>query len=239
MLGWPLKVTLNAANGFDWKFQHCGETNLKPEPVPAHLDYDFWLGPAPFKPYNEKRVHKKFRGYWDYDGGGLGDMGQHYLDPVQWFLGKDHTSPIEIEVDTYPQHPDAVLPWFRIEMKYADGCRIILDGESRDRGAPYVEGPEGKLYRGLESNIPNLSGKLASLPDPEPQMTDFVEAVRTRKRFVVNEDNGHRSCTLVNLGKVALRTGRSLRFDPERQEFIDDDEANRLIDQSMRSPWHL
>ncbi|MCL4218063.1 MAG: Gfo/Idh/MocA family oxidoreductase, partial [Candidatus Hydrogenedentes bacterium] len=86
MLGWPLKVTVGATTGFDWKFYWSGLTDLAPQPVPADLDYDFWLGPAPFKPYHPHRVHQTFRGYWDYDGGGLGDMGQHYLDPVQYIL---------------------------------------------------------------------------------------------------------------------------------------------------------
>ena len=71
----------------------------------------FWLGPAPYKPYNPHRVHQTFRGYWDYDGGGLGDMGQHYIDPVQYFLGKDNTSPVKVEVDAPQQHPDAVGTW--------------------------------------------------------------------------------------------------------------------------------
>jgi len=88
-LGWPLKVTVSGITGFDWKFFWSGEHNLKPEPVPENLDYEMWLGPAPYKPYNALRVHANFRGYWDYDGGGLGDMGQHYLDPVQYLLGKD------------------------------------------------------------------------------------------------------------------------------------------------------
>ncbi|NMC42099.1 MAG: Gfo/Idh/MocA family oxidoreductase, partial [Bacteroidales bacterium] len=72
VLGWPLKVTVSGITGFDWKFYWSGQHNLKPEPVPPELDYDFWLGPAPWKPYNPERVHSKFRGYWDYDGGGLG-----------------------------------------------------------------------------------------------------------------------------------------------------------------------
>ena len=67
--------------------------SLPPEPVPPELDYDFWLGPAPYKPYHPHRVHGTFRGYWDYDGGGLGDMGQHYLDPVQYILDKDDDEP--------------------------------------------------------------------------------------------------------------------------------------------------
>jgi hypothetical protein len=84
ILGWPLKVTISGVTGFNWKFYWVGKTNLEPKPVPAELDYDMWLGPAPYKPYNPHRVHSTFRGYWDYDGGGLGDMGQHYIDPVQY-----------------------------------------------------------------------------------------------------------------------------------------------------------
>ena len=94
MLGWPLKVVVSGTTGFTWKFFWVGKENLVPQPVPANLNYDMWLGPAPFKPYNEHRTHQTFRGYWDYDGGGLTDMGQHYLDPVQYLLGKDKTSPV-------------------------------------------------------------------------------------------------------------------------------------------------
>jgi predicted dehydrogenase len=238
LLGWPLKATVSAATGFDWKFYWSGLTNLRPEPVPPELDYDFWLGPAPYKPYHPHRVHGTFRGYWDYDGGGLGDMGMHYLDPVQYLLDKDGTSPVEISADCPQQHPDACGAWRRIEMKYADGCVIVLDGENRDKNAPFLEGPDGKLFRGLESDIPNLKAVLATLPDPEPQVIDFAEAVRTRRRFALNERNAHRSCTLVNLGKIAVQLGRKLQYDPEKERFAGDEEANRLIDQPMRAPWH-
>src|SRR5438094_4814602 len=142
LLGWPLKVTVGGPTGFDWKQnQWCGRTDLTPQPVPPELDYDLWLGPAPKKPYHPHRVHQTFRGYWDYDGGGLGDMGQHYLDPVQYILAKDNESPVEIEADAPPQHPDAVGTWRRIRLKYADGCEIILDGEDKDKNAAYIAGP--------------------------------------------------------------------------------------------------
>ena len=239
LLGWPLKVTVSAATGFDWKFYWSGRTDLVPEPVPPELDYEFWLGPAPFKPYHPHRVHGTFRGYWDYDGGGLGDMGMHYLDPVQYILDKDGTSPVEVRADCPQQHPDACGAWRRIEMTYADGCVIVLDGEGRDDRTPFLEGPRGRLYRGFESDIPNLRAELAAWPDPPPQLADFAEAVRTRRPFALNERNGHRSCTLVNLGKVAVQLGRPLRFDPDAMRFIGDDEANRLADQPMRAPWGL
>lgn len=237
LLGWPLKVTVGKHTGFDWKFYWVGKDNLTPEPVPAELDYNSWLGPAPYKPYNPHRVHQTFRGYWDYDGGGLSDMGQHYLDPVQYFLGKDDTSPISVEIDAPQQHTDAVGTWRRITYTYADGCQIILDGEGKDTNAAYIEGPKGKLYAGFRSDIPDLERKLAALPDPEFQLTSFVESVKTRRKFALNEENGHRSCNIVNIGLVALRLGRSLKFDPVKQEFIDDEGANRLKNPVMRAPF--
>ncbi len=239
VLGWPLTVNISGVTGFNWKFYWVGKSNLEPTPVPADLDYDMWLGPAPYKPYNPHRVHTTFRGYWDYDGGGLGDMGQHYIDPVQYILGKDNTSPVKVEVDCPQQHDDAVGTWRKITFTYADGCKIILDGENKNPDAAYIEGPKGKIFKGFKSTIPNLLQMIDSFPDPAPQVTSFSESVKTRQKFALNEINGHNSCTVVNMGKVALQLGRSLRFDPLKQEFIDDEAANRLINQPMRGPWKI
>ena len=201
-----------------------------------------WLGPAPYKPYNVHRTHQTFRGYWDYDGGGLTDMGQHYLDPVQYMLGKDEEFPVKVEIDAPQQHPDAVGIWRKITYTYADGCQIVLEGEGYESPGkvPYIEGPKGKVYKGFECTIPNVQELINSLPDPEPQRTDFLECVRTRQKFALNEQNGHHSCTLVNMGAVGLRLGRKvLNFDPATQRFIGDDAANALINQPMRGEWKL
>lgn len=239
VLGWPLTVNISGVTGFNWKFYWVGKSNLEPMPVPAELDYDMWLGPAPYKPYNPHRVHTTFRGYWDYDGGGLGDMGQHYIDPVQYILGKDNTSPVKVEVDCPQQHDDAVGTWRKITFTYADGCKIILDGENKNPDAAYIEGPKGKIYKGFKSTIPNLLQMIDSFPDPAPQVTSFSESVKTRQKFALNEINGHNSCTVVNMGKIALQLGRTLQFDPLKQEFINDEAANRLINQPMRGPWKI
>lgn len=242
LLGWPLKVVVSGTTGFTWKFFWVGKENLQPEPVPSYLDYNLWLGPAPYKPYNVHRTHQTFRGYWDYDGGGLTDMGQHYLDPVQYLLGKDDTSPIKIEVDAPQQHPDAVGIWRKITYTYDDGCQIVLEGEGFESAGKtaYIEGPKGKVFKGFECTIPDIMNKLAEYPDPEPQRTDFLECVRTRQKFALNEVNGHRSCTLVNLGAVALRLNRDkLDFDPKTMMFVNDDAANAMINQPMRSPWAI
>ncbi|NGM62780.1 Gfo/Idh/MocA family oxidoreductase [Sphingobacterium sp. SGG-5] len=240
LLGWPLTVTVGKHTGFDWKFYWVGKENLKPEPVPDELDYDFWLGPAPYKPYNTHRVHSTFRGYWDYDGGGLADMGQHYLDPVQYFLGKDNESPVKVEIDAPQQHPDAVGTWRKIVYTYADGCKIVLDGEGKINNVPYIQGPKGKLYPGFRSDIPDLNAKLSEFPEPPEQVVNFSDAVRNRSKFALNEENGHRSCTLINMALVGLRLGRSvLHFDSEKQLFLNDETANRYIDPPMRAPWSL
>ena len=239
LLGWPLTVTVSKTTGFDWKFYWVGKTQMETQPVPAELDYDRWLGPAPFKPYHAHRVHGTFRGYWDYDGGGLGDMGQHYIDPIQYFLEKDHTNPVLVEVDAEQQHPDACGTFRKLTFTYEDGCKIILDGEAKDPDAAYIEGPGGKLFAGFKSTIPNLKEKLAMMPDPLPQVIDFLDSIKYRTPFALNESNGFRSCTIINIGKIALQLGRSLRFDPVTQLFINDDEANRMINPPMRSPWHI
>ena len=239
LLGWPLKVTVSKHTGFDWKFYWIGKTDLTPQPVPLELDYEAWLGPAPYKPYHVHRTHGTFRGYWDYDGGALGDMGQHYMDPVQYLLGKDGTSPIFIEVDAPVQDKDAVGIFNRITYTYADGCQIVLDGEGKDDKVAYIEGPKGKLYKNFKTDIPDLDRKLAEFPEPAAQQTDFVDAVKNRKTFALNEANGYRSCTLVNLGLIAMRVHRNLKFDPIKQEIVGDEEAKQLMDQPMRAPYIL
>ena len=237
LLGWPLKAVVGSVTGFSWKFNWSGLTNVTPEPVPEHFDYDLWLGPDPYKPNHRHRTHGTFRGYWDYDGGGLGDMGQHYLDPVQYLLEKDNTNPVKVEIDCPPQHPDAVGSFRRITYTYADGCQIILDGNDSLKEAPFIEGPKGKIWPGLKSDIPDFENLLSDLPDPAPQQTDFLDSVKHRRKFALNEQNGFRSCTLVNLGIIAMRLGRGFRFDPVKLCAVNDPAADRFICQQMRAPW--
>jgi len=240
MLGWPLKVTISRHTGFDWKFYWVGKSDLEPQPVPAELDYNSWLGPAPYKPYNSHRVHQNFRGYWDYDAGGLGDMGQHYIDPVQYLLGKDDDSPVKVEVKAPQQHPDAVGTWQSITYTYKDGCQIVLwGGDYGQPDTPYIAGPKGNVYKNFVCDIPDWEKKLAGYPEPAPQNTDFLECVHNRQKFALNEVNGYHSATIVNMGAVALRLNRTLNYDPVKQEFINDAEANLLSNQPMRAPWTI
>ncbi len=244
LLGTPLIARVGASSGFNWKVNEwSGRTDLTPQPVPEVLNYDMWLGPAPVKPYHPHRVHQSFRGYWDYDGGGLSDMGQHYLDPVQYILNKDDTGPVEIEARApWPTHPDAVGLWGTVTMKYADGTLLVLSsgewGPAVPRDLPFIEGPKGKVYDNYRTDPPGLFEQISALADPPP-LIDFETGVRTRQQPGGNADVTHRSCTLVNLANIAIRTGRKLRWDPVREQFIGDEQASRLVDQPMRAPWHL
>jgi myo-inositol 2-dehydrogenase/D-chiro-inositol 1-dehydrogenase len=232
-LGWPLTAVVGGNTGFNLKFNWSGMVDLEPQPVPENFDYDLWLGPAPYKPYHRHRTHSTFRGYWDYDGGGLGDMGQHYLDPVQYLLNKDETSPIKIDVDCPPQHPDSVGSFKKITYTYADGCQIILDGDNSMKNAPFLQGPKGSLWPHMKSDITNLNDIIQQQPDPEPQQTDFLESIKLRRTFALNERNGFRSCTIVNLGIIAMRLGRGYKFDPVKLQAVNDPAADAFIYQQI------
>ncbi len=244
LLGTPLLVRVTPAQGYNWKVKEwSGRTDLKPELVPSVLNYDMWLGPALEKPYHPHRVHGSFRGYWDYDGGGLADMGQHYLDPLQYLLSKDDTGPVEIEADApWPPHPDAVGMWGTVRLTYDDGTTLLLQsgewGPPVEAGLPFIEGPKGKLYDNYRTDPPGLFEQIAALPDPLPLIT-FETAVRTRQQPSGNADVSHRSCSLPSLANIAIRTGRKLRWDPVQQRFPDDEQANRFVNPPMRAPWHI
>jgi len=244
LLGTPLTIRVTRAQGFNWKVaQWSGKRDLVPQPVPDVLDYDMWLGPAPVKPYHPHRVHGSFRGYWDYDGGGLSDMGQHYLDPLHYVLDKDDTGPIEIEANApWPTHPDAAGMWGSIKMTYEDGTVLIFQsaewGDSDPEGLAFIEGPKGKVYAGNRTDPEGLFEQVESMPDPPP-LLDFEYCVKTRQKPGGSEESSQRSCSLVSLANVAIRTGRKVHWDPVKEEFPGDDEANRLVNIPMRAPWHL
>ena len=261
----PLRCVFGAGQGFSWKFYWSGKVNLDPEPCPKTFDWDMWLGPAPWKPYNKHRTHGTFRGYWDYDSGGLGDMAQHYLDPLQYLLCKDETSPVKVEYVGPKQHPDVVGRFDRITLTYDDGTEVILDGDESLKEEPLLRGangvtvwPAGKLdgkvinggwtnldvakkqffgmldSNGVKMDVPAL---LKSLPEPAAQQTDFIDSVRTRRKFCLNEETGFRSCTMFNLAIAAERLGRGFEFDPVKLVAKDDEAANRFLYQEMREPW--
>ena len=214
--------------------QWSGMVNAQPQPIPKSLDWDFYCGPSPLRPYHPHRYGGTHRGYWDYEGGGLADMGQHHYDPVQWVYAKDGTSPVEIEAYAPPAHQEACGMWGWVELKYADGMTFVFD--SREWGEPYNRKQAREVL--LSDLSEEDQKKIKEMPDPEP-LVSFADAVKTRKRAGGNADAANRSATLMHLANIAIRTGRKLRYDPAKEQFIGDEEANRLVNQPMRAPWHL
>jgi predicted dehydrogenase len=219
--------------GFKVK-EWSGTAGLKPEPVPKNLDWDMYVGPSPMKPFVRPRFGGTHRCYWDYEGGGLSDMGQHFFDPVQWTYGKDDTSPVEIEAHAPPADPEVTGLWGWVELKYADGLTFVL--ESGEWGKPYTR----KQPRSVKlTDLPEDDRrKVEAMPDPAP-LVDFATAVKTRRQPGGNPEAAHRAATVLHLANLAIRLGRPIRFDPVKEEIEGDEEANRLVNPPMRAPWHL
>ncbi|MFT5524184.1 MAG: myo-inositol 2-dehydrogenase/D-chiro-inositol 1-dehydrogenase [Pirellulaceae bacterium] len=226
------EVRVVKKGGFKVK-QWSGPINVTPAEPPKNLDWDLYCGPSPLRPFHSPRFGGMHRGYWDYDGGGLGDMGQHYLDPIAYRLGKDNTHPIKVEVSAPPAHPDVTGPWGWVKFTYADGVELILD--SGEWGEP-----SGLEERRLTRNDLTAAeqSKLDGIPNEE-KMIGFGEAVKTRRQPGGNAEAAHYTSSIMHLANVAIRTGRTIQFDPKTERAIGDEEANRIINQPMRAPWHL
>ena len=214
--------------------QWSGKPGLKPQIPSEDLDWDLYCGPSPLKPFVTDRVGGTHRNYWDYEGGGMCDMGQHHFDPQQWIYGKDDTSPVKIEAFAPPAHPDVTGMWAWVELTYSDGFTFVMD--SAEWGPSYDK--KGSKQVSLSQLSEEDQQKINAMPDPAPLLS-FAEAVKQRKQAGGHPEAAHRAACILHLANIAIRLGRKLQYDPEKEQFVGDDEANRFVNVPMRSPWHL
>ncbi len=214
--------------------QWSGIANAQPQPIPEHLDWDMYCGPAPLRPYHSHRFSGTHRGYWDYEGGGMADMGQHHFDPNQWTFAKDYTSAVKIEAYAPPAHPECCGMWGWVELTYDDGFMFVMD--STEWGKPYDR--QKNKWPKIGDFTEAEQKKINAVPDEEPMVT-FPDAIRTRKKTGGSAEPAHRAAAIMHLSNIAIRVGRTIRFDPVKEEILGDEEANRLINPPMRAPWHL
>ena len=211
-----------------------GKPGLNPQTPSADLDWDLYCGPSPYKPFVPPRIGGTHRNYWDYEGGGLCDMGQHHFDPQQWIYGKDDTSPVTIEAFAPPSHPDVTGMWAWVELTYADGFTFVMDSTEW--------GPQYSRKASKQVSLSQLSeanqAKIKAMPDPEPLLS-FAEAVKQRKPAGGHPEAAHRAACILHLANLSIRLGRKLQYDPVKEQFVGDEEANRFVNVPMRSPWHL
>lgn len=215
---------------------------------PAELDYNFWLGPAPLKPYNEKHVHYNFRFFWDYSGGQITNFGAHHLDIAQWALGMDKSGPVSIEGKAR-FHKDGwyeVPEWFEVVYKYADGVTILCGQDYK--GGVTFEGEKGTLFVDRGKIVTNPAGidkepidakKDISLYVSKDHHRNWLDCIRSRKTPICDVEIGHRSATVCHLGNIAIRSGSPITWDPAKEEIVGNPEAAKLLSRPYRDPWKL
>ena len=219
---------------------------------PEGFDYNRWLGPAPFRPYNKNHLHYLFRFYWDYSGGQQTNFGAHHLDIAQWGLGMDESGPTSVEGNAV-FHPDG---WYEtpdttdIKYTYANGvvmtCRQKFDTKNTDQGAEFV-GEKGSLfvYRGgIVANPPELLQgieipKIVSSNANTSHVNNFFDCVKSRKTPAADISIGHRSATVCHLGNIAVRTKKKINWDPKTETIVGDSEASKWLTKEYRKPWEL
>lgn len=228
------------------KNNRISETVGEPEPIPPELDYEMWLGPAPFRPYREDTCHYAFRFVSDFSGGQITNWGAHNLDIVQWALDADTSGPVRVQgTGTFPSDgnydtPDDVdVVW-----EYANGVVVRCT-----TGGPHCRftGTEGTLTvgRGHFKAVPEALNHVTlkdgdvRLYRSDDHMGNFLDCVRTRRQPICPPEIGHRSATVCHIGNIAIRLGRPLEWDPAEECFINDDEANAMRSRPMRAPWSL
>lgn len=241
-----------------WNSQLRGNIGKrKPEPPPAHLDYDAWVGPAPMRPYQSNLLHGSWRWFFNFGCGDMGNDGVHDIDIARWGLGVDDKHPSKISAvggkyffDDDQEFPDTQTVLF--EYDFGSGKKKQLIFEQRI-WSPYVQennengnafyGTKGMMilgkHRGWEIfGLRNAPGeKMLKSLDPAPHHRNFLDCIRNGKHPNADVEIGHRSATLVHLGNIATRLGRTLNFDPTREQILNDPEANALTRRQYRDHW--
>ena len=225
-------------------------------PVPKNLNYELWLGPAQSAPYTEARVHPQ-KGYgrpgWlrtrDYTHGMVTGWGSHHVDITHWGLGMEGSGPIEIDGkgEYAPEGLWDVHLNFDITYKYANGITANFAHNRKNKQGVLFEGTKGWVYvrRGFIDANPKSLLRQELAPDElhlyssRNHKANFRECILSRGETVAPVENGHRSNSACVLGSLSMLLGRKIRWNPNTEQIIGDDEASRMLRRPMRGNWHL
>ena len=219
-----------------------------PRPVPEGLDYNMWLGPAPFRPYIPALAHANWRWNLDYSGGQLTDWGGHHPDIAQWGMDTERTGPIAIRNARGKfKHDDIwnTARFYHFECEYANG--VILTVDSSGCGVEFT-GDDGWVHvnRGWikASSEQILKSRIDAneihLYKSNHHAKNFIDGIVTRKETIAPAEIGHRSISIPHLGNIAMQLGRSyLKWDPDKEIFPDDKQANRMLTRPKRDWWRI
>ena len=219
----------------------------EPEPPKEEIDWNAWLGPCPWRPYNYAYVRGGWRGHYDFHTSCIGEWGAHTFAQAQAGIGASHTSAVEYEY-VNNESGDGMVTHF------ANGVKMILS-----RGNQYWHGSCGERFDGTEGwaaaadgySRPDVSSPallaqskrvigeyVARTGRSLDHMRNFLDCVKSRDLTVANAEVMHRSMTTVHCANICMWLKRNMKFDPVKEKFVGDEEANRLLSRAMRAPWH-
>jgi predicted dehydrogenase len=218
------------------------------QPVPPNLDWNFWLGPAPYVPFRGV-VHWNWRWIMDYSGGQLTDWAGHHIDIAHWGLGKDATGPVEIwGKGEYPHEGLYTAPTaYKFHCLYADGVTFtVANNQQIPMGAKWY-GEDGWVHvnrGGINAEPKSLLNEKFGAGDVQiyksnDHVQNFLDCVKSRELTITPVETAHRSISVGLLGEIAMLTGRKIKWDPDKEEIQNDPGASALLGRSYREPWTL
>jgi predicted dehydrogenase len=247
-----------ARNGYVGKLQRVevgvpggsGVGNVPPSPVPPGLDYDMWLGPAPYTPYNNVKCSYNWYFIYDYCIGWIGSWGVHHIDIAAWGAPSLHESTLEIEgAASIPKDGlgNTSTAWDVNLVTPAGLCLNFTHNGKNPQGCRFI-GDEGWVHvnrGGIRAEPPSLL-RVRLKPEDEHLYVahgghhgNFINCIRTRRDPVSPVEAGHIATVLTIISDIATRVGRKVVWDWKAERFVNDEGANRFLRRPMRSPWTL
>lgn len=218
------------------------ECTLPEQPVPEGLNWDVWCGQTEPRPFHEDLYLPRAKPGWisfrPYSGGEMTGWGAHGLDIIQWALGMSESCPVEV----WPEEGDALTR--PVSMRYANGTVLHLD-EPEEHGGGLFEGENGKLridrakLEATPTELLKKSVKDMGKDNTGQHILNWIDCIRSREKPNADVEFAHRSATMCHLGNIARWTGRKLQWDPEKERFVNDAEADKYIERPMRAPYGI
>tara|TARA_Y100000588_G_scaffold8915_2_gene10063 strand:+ start:1404 stop:2714 length:1311 start_codon:yes stop_codon:yes gene_type:complete len=229
-------------------------------PIPTGIDWDMWQGQTPYVEYIKERTHLYFRYWWEYSGGTMTDWGAHHNDIALWATGFERSGPVSAKgsplIDMIPRGFTASSE-YELEYAYPNGVIHRCRSTTANAWNGYVVNPFGQQHgvrlqgtagwiwvtRGaIESSVPEiltepLPSDAERLYASNDHMKNFIDCVRSRKKAICDAEIGHRSATMCHLGVTAVRLGRKVEWDPKKEKYKGDKEAEAMAKLPMRKPW--
>jgi len=232
-----------------------GVGNPPDQEVPAGVDYDMWLGPAPKRAFNPNRFHFNFRWFWDYAGGLMTDWGVHLINIMLWAMGPEHPKTVSASGGKFVLKDNSETPDTQVAVFEFPNYTMIWEHKVGSNNGLYNH-PWGILFNGSEGTlilsadgwevIPERKSKSLEAfkhpvgPDERfPHVRNFLDCMKSRQDPVENLTVGHHVSSVAHLGNIALRTKKKIVWDPVAEKIVGDKEADHLVGVTYRKPWHL